>query len=110
MLAAAEVRPLFEPGAMARGPFPSNLFTVPDSRHITGLRVNLPKPSCDERPSDCEDLDVINMLDGFNVQPRISIPFDGPIDVQSVTSDTVFLLELPACPIVTLRRTATNGA
>jgi hypothetical protein len=47
------------------------------------------------RPSDCADLDVINnTLDGFNLQPRLSIPFDGPIDVTTVTSQTVFLLSL----------------
>src|SRR5262249_29604063 len=28
------------------------------------------------------------------LQPRLSIPFDGPIDVTTVTSDTVFLLSL----------------
>jgi hypothetical protein len=27
-----------------------------------------------------EDLEVINPLDGFNLQPRPSIPLDGPID------------------------------
>ena len=34
------------------------------------------------------------MLDGFNVQPRLSIPFDGQIDVTTVTSETVFLVPL----------------
>jgi pimeloyl-ACP methyl ester carboxylesterase len=53
-------------------------------------------PDCGQRPSDCEDVAVINTLDGFNVQPRLSIPFDGALDVDSVTSDTVFLVEL-AC-------------
>ena len=52
-------------------------------------------PDCDDRPSDCEDVAAINTLDGFNVQPRLSIPFDGPIDVLLVTSDTVSLIKLP---------------
>ena len=47
-----------------------------------------------DRPSDCADIDVINTLDGFNLQPRLSIPFDGPIDVSTVSSQTVFLLSL----------------
>jgi hypothetical protein len=42
-------------------------------------------PECALRPSDCEDVGVINTLDGFNMQPRLSIPFDGPIDVATVT-------------------------
>jgi hypothetical protein len=79
---------------MAGTPFPSDLFTVPDPTQNTGLRVNLPKPDCLARPSDCQDLDVINTLDGFNLQPRLSIPFDGPIDVTTVTSETVFLISL----------------
>jgi dienelactone hydrolase len=58
----------------------------------TGRRVTLPKPNCVVQPNDCAELDVINTLDGFNVQPRLSIPFDGPIDVTSVTSQTVFLV------------------
>src|SRR5215475_2366510 len=43
---------------------------------------------------DRRDLDVINTLDGFNVQPRLSIPFDGPIDVTTANSNTVFLVSL----------------
>src|SRR5262249_55508416 len=33
-------------------------------------------------------------LDGFNLQPRLSIPFDGAIDVTTVTANTVFLISL----------------
>ena len=73
-------------------PFPTNLYTVRDHTQATGLRVNLPKPDCSVRPSDCADIDVLNQLDGFNIQPRISIPFSGPIDVSTVSSSTVFLI------------------
>ena len=78
----------------AEQPFPSNLFTEVDLTQATLLRVDLPKPDCAVRPSDCADLDVVNTLDGFNIQPRISIPFSGPIDVSTVSSQTVFLLGL----------------
>ena len=64
------------------GPFPSDIFTVADRTHNTGRRVNLPYPDCAVHVSDCEDLDVINTLDGFGLQTRISIPFDGAIDVR----------------------------
>src|SRR5438093_9276691 len=74
-------------------PFPTNLYTVRDGTQITGLRVDLPKPDCASHPSDCADIDVLDRLDGFNVQPRISIPFSGPIDVSTVTSSTVYLLD-----------------
>lgn len=92
--AVGPVHALFDLSTQARGPFPSNLFTVSDPSQNTGLRVAMPKPDCSIRPSDCEDLDLINTLDGFNLLPRLSVPFDGPIDLNSVTSRTVFLIRL----------------
>jgi hypothetical protein len=71
-------------------PFPSNLYTIEDHSQITGMRVDLPTAGC--TPSDCADLAVLNTLDGFNIQPRISIPFSGPIDPSTVSSSTVFLV------------------
>jgi Bacterial virulence factor lipase N-terminal len=82
------------------GPFPADRFTVPDAGQLTGLRASLPKPDCSLRPSDCSDIDVLNTLDGFNLQPRLSIPFTGPIDPATVSSDTVFLFKL-SCLITT---------
>jgi len=76
------------------GPFPSDHFTISDPTQNTGLRIALLKPDCAARPSDCEDIDVLNELDGFNLQPRLSIPFDGTIDVASATSKSVFLVSL----------------
>lgn len=84
----------FDLSAPPAGPFPSDRFTVFDANQNTGLTVELPKPNCAARPSDCADLDVINELDGFNLQPRLSIPFDGSIEVASVTSRSVFLVSL----------------
>jgi Bacterial Ig-like domain len=88
------VRVKFSPGDPAASPFPSNSFTVRDWGNQTFRRVNLPLPDCAVRVSDCEDLAVINTLDGFSTQPRITVPFTGPIDLSSVSSDTVFLLNL----------------
>ena len=94
--AAASLALLFPGGALAGTkagqPFPSNLYTMPDDAQITGLRVNLPKPDCATHPSDCADVDVLNTLDGFNIQPRISIPFSGPIDLATVSRSTIFLV------------------
>jgi hypothetical protein len=88
------VHALFNLDTKTEAPFPTNWFTVPDRSNNTNLRVNLPYPDCKVYLSDCEDIEVINTLDGFNMQPRLSIPFDGPIDVHSVTSQTVFLISL----------------
>src|SRR5262245_17385130 len=94
------VSALFALGTTGAGPFPSDQFTVADSNQLTGRRVNLPLPDSIARPSDFADVTVINTLDGFNLQPRLSIPFSGPIDVGTVNSDTVFLIKLedPTAP------------
>jgi hypothetical protein len=76
------------------GPFPSDRFTVADTSQLTNRRVNLPLPDAASRPSDYADISLINTLDGFNLQPRLSITFSGPIDVSTVSSSTVFLVKL----------------
>jgi len=89
------VHALFDLTTLSGGPFPTDRFTVPDASQNTDLRVALPVPEpaeCAARPSDCDDVGTLNTLDGFNLQPRLSIPFSGPIDVNTVTSETVFLL------------------
>lgn len=76
------------------GPFPSDRFAVADASQLTNRRINLPLPDASTRPSDHADVSVLNTLDGFNLQPRLSISFSGPIDVTTVNSTTVFLIKL----------------
>jgi hypothetical protein len=76
------------------GPFPSDQFTVREWSNNTFRRVNLPMPNCAVRVTDCQDIAVINTLDGFSTQPRITVPFDGDIDIGSVNSDTIYLVNL----------------
>ncbi len=73
------VQALFDLSDPTGAPFPSDRLTVPDPSHLTRLRVNLPKPDCAVRVSDCADIDVLNTLDRFNPQPRLSVPFSGPM-------------------------------
>ncbi len=80
--------------SLAGMPFPSNRFTVFDGSQRTLRRVKLPMPDCAVRPSDCADVAVLNQLDGFSTQPRVTVPFTGDINVATVTSDTVFLINL----------------
>ena len=88
------IEALFGLDAPAAGPFPSDWFTVPDHANNTHRRISLPLPNCQIYISDCEDIAALNELDGFNVQPRLSVPFSGPIDPNTVTSDTIFLVSL----------------
>lgn len=91
---AAAVRVLGDSRDPDRTLFPSDQFTVFDATQNTLLRVHLPKPDCRAQPVACEDIDVLNTLDGFNPQPRLTIPFSGAIDVASVSSETIFLVSL----------------
>jgi hypothetical protein len=84
--------------------FPSDRYTVPDQNQVTGLRVALRKPDCSVHVSDCEDVDVVNQLDGFNVQPRIVIPFSGAIDLATVNRQGVYLLEVGSSRRVALNQ------
>ena len=89
------VHPVFDLTSLERSPFPSDRFTVADDEQNTARRVNLPMPEdCTTETSACEDVAVLNQLDGFNLNARISVPFDGDIDPSSVNSQTVFLVSL----------------
>jgi hypothetical protein len=76
--------------------FPNDMLTVPDSTQLTGKRVNfrvgVDYPACDSSNySTCDGLSLINQLDGFDIQPRVAIPFTGPIDVKSITDSNLFV-------------------
>jgi hypothetical protein len=88
------VHALFDLRSPDSGPFPSNVFTVADNTQNTGRRVNLPLPDPTTHLSDYQDTEVLNTLDGFNLQPRLSIPFDGLINVNTVSSQDLFLVSL----------------
>src|SRR5687767_9853580 len=66
-------------------PFPSDRYTAADTAQRSGRRIALPKPDCAVRVSDCQDVDVLNTLDGFSVTPRFTVPFTGDIDPATVT-------------------------
>lgn len=71
---------------------PNDRFTVADTHQLTGRRVALPFPSCSSANSSiCDGTRLLNTLDGFDLQPRVSIPFTGAIDVSSITPSTVFV-------------------
>ena len=94
-VATRVVHPRFDLASPETSPFPSDRFTVADGAQITGRRINLPLPAdCDANASDCQDVAVLNQLDGFNLTPRLSLPFDGDIDPATATSAHIFLISL----------------
>ena len=68
-------------------PFPDDAFTVADPAQATGRRVALPTAGC--QPAECADLALLNRLDGFDVRPRVRLPFTGAVDLSTVDADTV---------------------
>src|SRR5919201_5684488 len=71
----------------AHGPFPADRFTVEDGAQNTCQRINLPRDcsvTSDRVASDCLETGILNQLDGFNIRPRLAIPFSGDIDLSSV--------------------------
>jgi hypothetical protein len=90
---ASNVAALLDFSSPDTAPFPNDQHTRDELRNLTGRRVHLPKPNCSQRPTDCQDIDVLNTLDGFSLQPRLRIPFNGAIDPSSVSSSTVFLVQ-----------------
>lgn len=69
--------------------FPSDSLTVADPAQATGRRVALPLPDCSAFPSDCDEVRLVNQLDGFDLDPRIAVTFDRPVDAGSVRGSDV---------------------
>ena len=73
----------FDPSSTTVGPFPTNFLTTSDATQQTGLRVNLPVSSnCSSgsASSVCSNEPLLNLLDGFSVNPRIMVCFSAPVD------------------------------
>jgi pimeloyl-ACP methyl ester carboxylesterase len=76
----------FDPSVPSVGPYPSNALTVPDSRQLTAIRMNLPLPNCANEPSTCAEVNAVNQLDGFSIRPRLRIRFSGAVDPGTLKS------------------------
>ena len=81
--------------AQVRAVFPTDRFTVADPAQLTGRRVALPLPQkCAPPSAGCDEIRLLNELDGFSVNPRVAIRFSGPIAIDSVTRQSAFILPL----------------
>ena len=87
--AAAEVQALV----------PSDRQTVPDPRQSTGRRVALALPDCGVDPAGCDEIRLVNELDGWSVNPRVAIRFSGPVALDSFTKASAFILPLAPEPL-----------
>lgn len=65
--------------------FPTNDLTVRDRRQLTGVRVDLPTRGCGP-VVQCGLVRGLNELDGFDLDPRMALRFDGPVDPAAVAA------------------------
>src|SRR5215212_6194006 len=70
---------------------PDDALTVADANQLTGRRMALPLPDCTARPSDCDEIRLVNTLDGWDLDPRVEVHFSGPVDIGRVTASTFYL-------------------
>lgn len=94
--------------ARAVSVFPSNNLTVRDPAQRTGRRVDLPLPDCTTRPTDCSTVRLLDQLDGFDLDPRVALRFDRPVDPAAVAAGS-FLFSLGG-PRIGLERVVYDAA
>ncbi|HEY7304544.1 MAG TPA: Ig-like domain-containing protein [Bryobacteraceae bacterium] len=103
-----ETRVRFQPSSPTVGPFPANVLTVPDSRQKTGLRIDLPASfgACDPgtSPSVCSNTDLLNQLDGFSVNPRITVCFSDAIDTSTLAAGISLVPAGKRAPVIALNQ------
>ena len=73
---------------------PTDRLTQADPAQLTGRRIHLSLVSCRETPSTCDEINLLNGLDGWSVNPRITLGFSGPVKLDSITRSSVFVLPL----------------
>jgi len=92
-VAASAVHVLHGQRPQVNAVFPDDRFTVADRQMVTGRRVQMPLPlHCTTKNSSiCDSTRLLNNLDGFDLQPRVYVPFSGSINVKTVTPKTVYV-------------------
>ena len=78
---------------------PSDRLTTPDPNQLTGRRVALPGPDCALDAAGCDEVKLLNELDGWSVNPRIRVRFSGPIALETLTRVHAFIVPLWAEPL-----------
>ena len=86
--------------------FPDDSFTVSDPSQLSGRRVHFVQgvdypivngsvqPHCDSSDfSICDAFAELNTLDGFDIQPRVTVPFTGAVDLNSVNDSDFYIVD-----------------
>jgi hypothetical protein len=86
--------------------FPDNAFTVSDGTQVTGRRVNfrlgvdyptvngVVQSQCTSADySICDGFSELNKLDGFDIQPRVTVPFTGAVNLSTVNDSDFYITD-----------------
>ena len=84
--------------------FPTNRLTVRDRSQLTGRRLNLPVPSCQRQPSGCNEVRLLNQLDGFDIDPRIEVQLTGAPDLESLRRRNFYVQRVDGGPRIKMNR------
>ena len=89
--------------------FPDNFFTASDATEVTGLHVHfragIDYPTCDTTNySVCDTFAMLNNLDGFDLQPRVSVPLTGAVKLSSVDDSNFYITDASGVFVSGLRQ------
>ncbi len=89
--------------------FPDNFFTVPDPSQVSGLRVNfragIDYAACNSTNySVCDTFAMLNHLDGFDPQPRVTVPLTGAVKLSSVDDSNFYITDAGGAFVSGLRQ------
>ena len=93
-LRAGDTSPIFQTELPLIGPFPADSLTTPDPNQLTGRRINFPAPAaCALTPTltACSDALLLNQLDGFSLNPRITVCFSDAISPDTLRTGIRFV-------------------
>ncbi|HXS97129.1 MAG TPA: Ig-like domain-containing protein [Candidatus Limnocylindrales bacterium] len=82
---------LFAPSDPSTGPFPSDTLTISDPLQKTGIRIDMPVPSCDTQYTACQEGGLLDQMDGFSIRARMRVRFSGPINPATLAGGLVYV-------------------
>jgi len=85
---------LFKPNAepVPLIPFPCDIMAKADHRTPSGMRVHVPEDASTDMVHRTRK--SLNELDGFTTFGMMSISFSAPLDLESISNDTVFVIDV----------------
>lgn len=73
-------------------PFPCDIMAKADHRTPSGMKVNVPESGATKTLRGIRK--SLNELDGFTTYGRLTVSFSDPIDLETVSNETVFLINI----------------